>query len=352
TVSANNIVNNNSITTNNCGLIAKVVPNGAEPVSGSLNARIWIQANTPLHNGNPYVLRHYELTPVTNSANATATVTLYYTQADFDAYNNTPAHGNNLPTHPTDAAGKLNIRIVKFGGQSNDGTGVPSSYTGSPITITPLVADIVWNSTNAYWEISFDVTGFSGFFLNSSGGVVLPVTLQQIQAKAIQNNIQVQWITDMETGAQHFELERSTNAQRGFETIYTINASGRANGNTYQFNDVSVLKNVRFFYRLKIVDADGTFKYAPIVSAKVNGSNTIVIYPNPVKVGENIRVIQNNAFVQQWQLMNAAGQIVCKGNATSNNILISTETLQSGIYHLLIQTDHERLSYKVIVKGN
>lgn len=351
-VSVTDIAAGNSIADADCGLVASVVPGGGTPVSGSLDAKIWIQAVQPSHNGNPYVRRHYELTPATNAANATAAITLYFTQADFDSFNNTPSHGLDLPTGPTDATGKLNIRIIKYGGQSNDGSGTPASYASAGMTITPLLQNIVWNSTKMYWEISFDVNGFSGFFLSSSGFILLPVNLQQVQAKSIQDQIQVYWTTSMEIGVHHFEIERSTNATRGFKFVHAVNAVGNANGSAYQFNDVNVLKNIRYYYRLKIVDADGTFRYAPIVSAKVNGNSAIVVYPNPVNAGDAIHVFQNNAFIQHWKLMNAAGQIVCKGNTAAGNLLISTAELQSGIYHLLIQTNEECYSYKVFVRGN
>jgi hypothetical protein len=67
-----------------------------------------------------------------------------------------------LPTGTADATGKANLRIEKRTGTSSDGTGNINTY-GTASTIDPADADIIWNATTTRWEVSFDVTGFSGF---------------------------------------------------------------------------------------------------------------------------------------------------------------------------------------------
>ena len=71
--------------------------------------------------------------------------------------------------NPTDVADKANVRIYQFHGFS--ATGAPGSYPGGSTVIDPADSNIVWNATNQWWEVTFDVTGFSGFFVSNQGNI-------------------------------------------------------------------------------------------------------------------------------------------------------------------------------------
>src|SRR6185295_19207689 len=98
----------------------------------------------------------------------------------------------NLPTGTDETAGQANARFSKFNGSSGNGTGLPSSYSGGASVIDPVDANIVWNATFSRWEITFDVSGFSGFFLQTSL-FVLPVNLISFSAQKTSNDIQLKW---------------------------------------------------------------------------------------------------------------------------------------------------------------
>jgi hypothetical protein len=81
---------------------AIVAPSGTSPVSGDIVSRVTIDPTVQTAGGIPYVQRHYDIEPATNPATSTATITLYFTQQEFDNYNAHPAHGTDLPGSPTD----------------------------------------------------------------------------------------------------------------------------------------------------------------------------------------------------------------------------------------------------------
>ncbi|WP_158561230.1 ELWxxDGT repeat protein [Emticicia sp. C21] len=158
----------NTTTTCNCDifnyLISKVTATGANPVNGNIETTVWIEPTTP----DSFVKRHYEIKPESVSLELTGMVTLYFSQAEFDAYNAaTSANTLKLPVNSSDAIGIGNLLIERRSGYSSDGTGLPGTYSGSIITINPEDTDIVWNSTDNRWEVSFATTGFGGFFVNS-----------------------------------------------------------------------------------------------------------------------------------------------------------------------------------------
>ncbi len=150
-----------------CGLIATITPSGGLPLSGNLMASVTRDNSVQSYLSLPYATRHYDIVPETNAASTTATVTLYFTQAEMNAVNSYIIASNlmysvmPMPTGPTDAQGIASLRIKQY-----HGTGTaPSNYTGSTQTIKPT--SVTWNSTNSWWAVTFPVNGFSGFYLTT-----------------------------------------------------------------------------------------------------------------------------------------------------------------------------------------
>ena len=257
---------------NDCRYIAKVVP-----TTGFTDATIksWIETIPPFK----YVPRHYEITPATNPNTATGTVTLFFTQADFNAYNGTITSGL-LPTGPTDASKIANLQILKYAGTSATGLG----YTGSPTYIpgngnswNTGAYTFVWNATNSIWEVTFPVSGFSGFFAKSVDQA-LPVTLISFTGKAREKDNELNWKTSSETNFSHFEIQRSVNA-KVFEKIG--NRASNESGN-YTFLD-SKSPDGSAYYRLKMIDLDETYSLSKTIAIANNTEKTVVgnFYPNP-----------------------------------------------------------------------
>ncbi|MFS4473935.1 S8/S53 family peptidase [Chryseobacterium sp. T20] len=155
---ANTVANGYNYFTNACQLISRVEKETASTVTGNVTSKVWVDNAQP-----NYVARRYEINSDANTTTATGKVTLYFKQSDFDAYNLT--NGVKLPTSPNDVANKANLLIEKYTGTST--TGTVASFGGAATVITPDVADIIWNNTYQYWEVSFQTTGFGGYFVKT-----------------------------------------------------------------------------------------------------------------------------------------------------------------------------------------
>ena len=157
----------------NCEYLATIVP-GVGGVAGDVTVKEWLETTPPFK----FVPRHYEIVPATQG---TASVTLYFTQKDFDDYNSVPTNTVKLPTGPADNAGIANIQLVKYNGVSSPNDGLPESYTGGPSPVT--TTSIVFDNNMGLWKITFDVTSFSGFLVTTASNP-LPVTLISFTGKA------------------------------------------------------------------------------------------------------------------------------------------------------------------------
>jgi len=108
-----------------------------------------------------------------------------------------------------------------------------------------------------------------------------PVELVDFQARKHQQaSARLDWRTALEIDFDVFEIERQR-TDGLWERIGT--EQGRAapgDGAAYVFFDYSPPGRTAY-YRLKMVDDDGSFAYSPIRSVAFEGDNTIRIYPNP-----------------------------------------------------------------------
>jgi hypothetical protein len=247
-----------------------------------------VESTVPSISGQPYVARHYEITPATDQPNATARITLYFSQQEFDAYNNDPGSLTNLPTSGADAVGKANLVIRKYDGVSSDASGLPDTYAGTPTDIDPVDTDIVWNATAGRWEVSFDVTGFSGFIVQTTL-TSLPVSLVEFTVKKQGVQAELSWQTAVESKNKGFFVQRSNDGLI-FTSIGFVPAQNGGYSQvpqSYQFSDRTPSKG-RNLYRLQQVDLDGQFSYSQIRELTFSGQNGLLWYPNPVSTNLTI----------------------------------------------------------------
>jgi hypothetical protein len=111
----------------------------------------------------------------------------------------------------------------------------------------------------------------------------LPVTLISFKATTEENSIvDLTWGTAQESNADHFLIERSANA-KSWHMIARKDAKGDSDAATsYQIQDPTPLTGISY-YRLKMVDHDGTFTYSSLVRVKIAEAITATpsVYPNP-----------------------------------------------------------------------
>lgn len=325
-VTTNTILGNtNFIANSSCRLITTLQPTGStNALTGSVNTNVWIESAQPAN----YVKRHYQVNPAGNASNATGRATLYFTQAEFDAFN--AVNTAKLPTGPTDINGKRMLIIRKYAGISNDGTGLPNTYSAGSTTINPNDNDIVWNATTSRWEVSFDFTGYSGFFITSDLDI-LPLTLLNFTGRHYNEYNQLQWETTDEVNVKHFILESSTDGNT-YSPIATI----AAGSNAYSYKD-NISFNGKMYYRLKMVDNDGKFTYSTTVTLTSNSGGAVSIYPNPAN--DKVYISTGNEMLQHSvRLYDISGQLLQTIQINNSLQTLPVQHLKSGLY--LLQFDN------------
>jgi hypothetical protein len=322
-----------------CNRISTIFASGANPVTGNITTKVWVDIGVPTFRGSHFVARHYEITPALNASLATGSVKLYFLQSEFNAFNATNAP-LKLPANPTDAAGIANIRIGKYSGTSTDNSGLPGSYTGSSTIIDPTDNNIIWNAVESRWEISFDVNGFSGFILQSQLSI-LPLTLQSFTASATDGMVMLVWKTGSETNTQKFEVEKSFD-RRSFSSIGSVQAAGNSIGvQSYSFPDGTSTRTA--YYRLKMYDRDGSYTFSNVAEVKSTTTLSLSLYPNPAK---DVLYLKNTADQSSeiviYDITGRIAQTVKPRPTVDGRIRIDISGLTKGTYFLKSDNKLER----------
>lgn len=177
--------------------------------------------------------------------------------------------------------------------------------------------------------------------LTESGGFVetsLPVELVEFIGTELEESNQLKWLTASEQNVDAFIVERMDKEETEFQEIGRVVAEGNSTSlQTYAWQDIDPL----FFgyYRLKIIDFDGSFEYSPIQAIERKNDKLEIknIFPNPVlstlkinfladddEVNIDIINIQGKSLIQKIQSVE-------KG---LNQIQLDVNDLSNGIYFL------------------
>ncbi len=173
----------------------------------------------------------------------------------------------------------------------------------------------------------------------------LPIKDITLSAKETNGQVQLQWQTMGEVNAALFTIQRSTDGS-SFTDIGTVKAVG-SGANGYQFTNPQPLKG-SIYYRLNMVDKDGSFSYSKVVSVSItNYELGITVYPNPAKSSVTI---SGNHIVSVQVLDNMGRILKIQAFKDATNPILSVGALPVGVYHLHVQTTDGKVSGVGFVK--
>ena len=187
--------------------------------------------------------------------------------------------------------------------------------------------------------------------------LTLPVKLLSFTGSYRNQLTSLNWETENEQNFDHFEVERTSNGAT-YSSI-GFKAAAKANGRqAYQLSDdLSAISGNVFYYRLKIVDIDGQFKYSNVIMVRKESKNIngIAINPTPVVGGiATVRFSSATNSVVSFKVVDFSGKVVLqqqnKVYEGNNSISINNlERLQSGFYVLQMANGDETTSIKFTV---
>jgi hypothetical protein len=202
-----------------------------------------------------------------------------------------------------------------------------------------------------------DLTIDAGLVLKT----VLAIELLAIDAtRDAENNMNVvEWTTATEVNSDFFAIERSIDSTDDFEEVGVERAAGTSNeAIDYFYNDRDMRGAGIYYYRLRVVDQDGSFTYSEVVAVKVDDSRvddqkvTMDVYPNPVLNQISIDLVTEYDSDIDGGVYDAIGQMIKKVDRSSVNagltvLKVDVSELPAGTYLLRMQVGKQVIFEKI-----
>ncbi|MES2380100.1 MAG: YCF48-related protein [Bacteroidota bacterium] len=237
----------------------------------------------------------------------------------------------------------------------NDSVGYAAGQSGLLIKTTD--GGITWSTVTTSVTTSiqkiFFTPNYNAYLLLSNGSILkssttLPVKLVSFTLNQKDNYNELVWLTAQEVNANRFEIEQQIDAYN-WTKIGTVEASNNSSKLVrYNFEcNKSVNKNAQNYYRLKIIDNDGTFAYSKILATRNSVESSMKVSPNPL-TGNTIYIESADNFeTKYFELYNNQGVLVQVLETKDNKGMI--DNLSNGIYFLI--NKNTGASYKLYINN-
>jgi hypothetical protein len=195
---------------------------------------------------------------------------------------------------------------------------------------------------------------------NMSGGATLAMTLKNFKGIFTdQKQVNLSWATMMESGVDHYEIERSGDGMN-FLDIDQVESKVTISTNdyqlNYQFEDTHPLAGTSF-YRVKVIGKNGEINQTPVVQI-----NNIVIIGTriyPTVVQNNMVFVESDKNLREakMEFFDMSGNKISETNWTSlsgrQNVQVSkTGGLSTGTYVAKLTAKGENIKSQLIVVQN
>jgi hypothetical protein len=182
----------------------------------------------------------------------------------------------------------------------------------------------------------------------------LPVTLSSFTAKAesaeLNKSVVLKWSTTQETNSDRFDIQRSSDAKEWNTIGEMLTGKESSELKNYQFTDSAPNNNTNY-YRLKMIDKDGTYAYSRIQTIIFEENDlAVTVYPNPVS---NVLFLKDISAqtVKQVTLINSNGQFAFQSDNVSFTDGINIGALSNGIYVVkVLRTDGTLNTKKIVIQ--
>ena len=266
------------------------------------------------------------ITPTTNNANGTYTISLYFTEQEIAAIENATA----LP--------RQNLFIYK--------TSAPAFAGATAANTEKAAATFTAVNGGGLFTANFS-TGFSGFAVGAATAKALPITCTNFKATRADNSVRLNWKVSDDQNNRKFEVERSTDGIN-FESIATVSA-GSMNGGLYNYNDNGA-NSLTVYYRLKQTDADGSYHYICDIQQLKSNAKILMIanaYPNPANGLTSVKITSSESQKIHVELLNNIGQLFNKYveriSAGESNLTLRLNSAPTGTYLLRFKDEDGNL---------
>lgn len=214
-------------------------------------------------------------------------------------------------------------------------------------TLAP--GDTIKNSASIYFDYNLPVlTNTEKTTLVIPG--TLPVKLLNFSSVRKGSRNEIVWQTAEEQQVERFTIERSLN-----RLDYVAIGSAKAKGipASYAFSETAPVVPI-VYYRLKVVDTDGSIQYSPVVALRGNSAFSATVFPNPITGDASIELNSASSHVLQWSIRDMEGRLRKTGtlqlNTGTSIRSLPTAALEPGMFIISLKGKDAEQNIMIIKK--
>jgi len=351
---------------------------GSNDRAGYIQFRITFYKNTMTGSGNKWNANNYSETiqltglnyvhyDIDGTASPTNTYQLRETGTVKEVTTTNPAItvNSNSELNPYNYTGDASNWRGFMGSTCNRESTSKCAEVVAAFKFNGALSTVVFRMGYNYDRISGNLNDAPGRLYASTFGcfsfpqpVTLPVKLLSFGGSYHDNVSSLSWETESEVNFDHYEIERSTN---GSDYAYAgrVAAQSGDSKKLYEFTDnLSSTSGNLFYYRLKMIDIDGKYKFSSVILIRKDARsiNGISVSPNPI-VGGNTATVRVTSVTMgkiDLRVIDLTGKIVLQQQSRvtegTNSISINNlNHLQSGIYTVQVLQNDEAMTTKISI---
>ena len=242
----------------------------------------------------------------------------------------------------------LHVKIVAFDSIINNG-----SITGDPTNLYYLEDDdCVITGTGTMTNVNVCVNEPYVETCGWVGSTPMPVELSSVKAIPQSNgSVLLHWTARIEENFSHYEIQKLHD--NNWTTVGSVASlyNNSIRGGKYDYTDYPEVFSDIVYYRLKMIDTDGSFEYSDIVSAQIEiPKGSVYIYPNPV-TGDYLNLVMESGRFSSIRIVSLSGKIVKRltlADNGENEVSIGINDLPTAIYLLEIKGVNETIFRKFV----
>jgi hypothetical protein len=232
--------------------------------------------------------------------------------------------------------------------------GAISFYSNGMYTYTPAVN--FWGNDQVVYQLcdinAMPLCTTASIYFNVRTGPLLPLAITSFSGKKAGKDVLLQWTTAQDNNSGHFEVLHST-SNNSFTKLATVAVQGNNTTASYSFvyNNPSAVIN---YYRIKLVNKDGSAIYSKVVAIKSDGEGVMLqtVYPNPFRDKLELAISTDKAGIISIHLYDMSGKLAktqSKQVTLGLNIITlrGLNTLQPGNYFIDVSGSNNILKTKL-----
>ena len=174
----------------------------------------------------------------------------------------------------------------------------------------------------------------------------LPVNLIAFDVKKMENHTMLTWQTSLERNSSYFEVQHSEDS-RNWTPLGTVSAATSSAANVrYFFPDLTERFGIQY-YRLKMVDIDQSYTYSTIRQIKLEATQMISAYPNPVT---DKLLIGSKEVLTSVKVTDMAGRPLLESSNPKPGQEFNLKSYPAGTYLIKVETATGKTKAMKIIK--